>query len=359
MKKYIWVLLTAMAFGTMEIALKIGGNAFSTIQLTSLRFLIGGLFLLPFALLDLKKRHARALTEKSGQDCQEKIGENPKKEGFPHPKGSDGRHPGKTNIFQTVIGRREIGYILLLSFVNIVVSMTLFQLSVMTSNATLAAVLISFNPMFTMVFAHFIAGERFTLHKLGVLIVCMSGLILVAAPWNLAEGNSAIGILIGLGASLTFGLYTAISKRCVGRIGGMSLNSFSFLIGGVLLAVTALLLGNPEKCAAGPGGLTSICWMPFHLSDMVQGITRRTLPTLMYVSLVVTGFGYFCFMRAVERVGASAASYAFFVKPVIAMLLAAAILGEPITWNIVTGILLILAGCIYNVSKNTNKSAIK
>ncbi len=343
MNKYIWVLLTAMAFGTMEIALKIGGSAFSTIQLTSLRFLIGGLFLLPFALLDLKKRHAAAL-------------ENQK--GTPKNAGSDGQFVNsKTNIFQTVLGKREIGYILLLSFVNIVVSMTLFQLSVMTSNATLAAVLISFNPMFTMIFAHFIAGERFTLRKLGVLIVCMSGLILVAAPWNLAEGNSAIGILIGLGASTTFGLYTAISRRCVGRIGGMSLNSFSFIIGSCMLIAAALIFGNPEKCAAGSDGMTTIRWTTFHLSDMIQGIHWKTLPTLIYVSLVVTGFGYFCFMRAIERIGASTASYAFFVKPIIAMMLAAAILGEPITWNIVTGILLILAGCIYNVNSRTKNTA--
>ena len=110
MLKYIWVFLTAMAFGTMEIALKIGGNAFSALQLTFLRFIIGGLFLLPFAIHDLRKRHY-------------------------------------------TLTRRDLAFIFLLAFVNIVCSMTLFQLSVMHTNANLAAVLISFNPMFTMVFA--------------------------------------------------------------------------------------------------------------------------------------------------------------------------------------------------------------
>ena len=62
-KKYIWVVLTAFAFGTMEIALKIGGGDFTALQLTFLRFLIGGLFLLPFAVHDLKKR-AYHLTKK-------------------------------------------------------------------------------------------------------------------------------------------------------------------------------------------------------------------------------------------------------------------------------------------------------
>ena len=286
MKKYIWVLLTAFAFGTMEIALKIGGGAYDAFQLTFLRFLIGGLCLLPFAIYDLKKR-------------------------------------------QYHLTRRDLGYLCLLGFVNVVVSMTLFQLSVMHSNANLAAVLISINPMFTMIFAHFIVNERFTFKKGIVLLICMTGLMFVANPFNLAEGNTVAGILMGLGASLMFGLYTALSRRCVGRIGGMTVNSASFLIGAFLELFVVLAMQKP----------------------IISGINADSIGVLLYVGFVVTGFGYLCFMRAIERGGATTASYAFFVKPVIAMILAAVILGEPITWNIVLGIALIVAGCCYNVYK--------
>lgn len=284
--KYIWVLLTALAFGTMEIALKIGGADFTPLQLTFLRFLVGGLFLLPFAVHDLKKRNY-------------------------------------------LLTARDLGFVSLLGFVNVVVSMTLFQMSVMHTNANLAAVLISFNPMFTMIFAHFIASEKFTKKKAVVLAVCMTGLVFVANPMHLASGNEPIGILMGLGASAAFGLYTAMSKRCVGRLGGMTVNSLSFLIGALMELVVLLCLNEP----------------------VFDNINADTIGVLLYVCLVVTGFGYFCFMHAVEKGGASTASYAFFVKPIIAMFLAAAVLGEDITWNIVLGILLILSGCISNVYK--------
>ena len=286
MLKYIWVLLTALAFGTMEIALKIGGSAFTALQLTFLRFLIGGLFLLPFAIHDLKKR-------------------------------------------QYHLTKRDFGFITMLGLINIVISMTLFQLSVMHTNANLAAVLISFNPMFTMIFAHFVANERFTRKKGLVLAICIFGLILVANPFNLAEGNEPIGILMGLGASIAFGLYTALSKRCVGRLGGMTVNSLSFLTGAVMELIVLLAMGQP----------------------VISGINADTIGVLLYVSFVVTGFGYFCFMRAIERTGASSASYAFFIKPLIAIGLAAIILSEAITWNIIVGSLIILGGCIFNVYK--------
>ena len=49
----LYIVLTALAFGTMEIALKIAGSSFTTFQLTFLRFFIGGLLLLPLAVKDL------------------------------------------------------------------------------------------------------------------------------------------------------------------------------------------------------------------------------------------------------------------------------------------------------------------
>ena len=53
----IYIIMTALLFGTMEVALKIAGAQFNAIQLTFLRFAIGGLVLLPFAIYDLKKRN--------------------------------------------------------------------------------------------------------------------------------------------------------------------------------------------------------------------------------------------------------------------------------------------------------------
>lgn len=284
MKDYIWILLTACAFGTMEIALKIGSGDFTALQLTFLRFLIGGLVLLPFAIADLHRRNY-ALT------------------------------------------RHDVGMVAMLAVINVVFSMTLFQLSVEHCNANLAAVLISINPMFTMIFAHFIVGEHLTLKKGIVLAICMCGLVLVANPMHLAKGNEPIGIVMGVGASLLFGLYTALSKRCVKRIGGMTLNSLSFIIGAIGECGVLLALGEP----------------------IIENVSLESIEVLAYTGLVVTGFGYFCFMKAIEHCGAAAASYAFFIKPIIAMVLAAVILGETITWNIALGIVIILAGCLYNV----------
>lgn len=293
MQKYLWIFLTACAFGTMEIALHIGGQEFSVLQLTFLRFFIGGLILLPFAIRNLLKRHY-------------------------------------------AMRLRDWGAIALLGFINVCISMTLFQMSVNHCNANLAAVLVSINPLFTMILAHFIVHEHFTMKKGIVLAICMFGMILVANPIHLAKGNEPIGILMGLGASVTFGLYTVLSHRVVKRVGGMSVNSFSFLIGAAFEAFLLCILGEP----------------------IFRGINADNIGVVLYTGIVVTGFGYLCFMRAIETAGASHASYAFFIKPIIAMILAALILNEPITWNIALGIAIIFCGFAFNAYSPRAKSLV-
>ena len=283
-KSFIFVLITAFCFGTMEIALKLGGGSFSALQITFLRFLIGGLFLLPFAVRDVKKKGIK-------------------------------------------ITKGDIIYITILGTVGICISMTCFQLGVMNCNANTAAVIISSNPVFTMIFAHYIVKEPFTVRKAIVLVISIIGLIFVADPVDMAEGNTSKGLLYTFIAAVMFALYTALGKLRVAKLGGMVQNSGSFLISAVIELVIVLVKGD----------------------TVISGITLHSLPVLLYTGIVVTGIGYFAYLKAIELSGPSNASLAFFIKPVIAVILAQIILGEPVRWNIVFGVCLILIGSLINM----------
>ena len=58
-KAYCFVVLTALLFSTMEVACKVAGNDLDPFQLTFLRFLIGGLILLPFGIAEMKKKEIK------------------------------------------------------------------------------------------------------------------------------------------------------------------------------------------------------------------------------------------------------------------------------------------------------------
>ncbi len=283
----IYVLLGAFTFSTMEVALKLSGASFDPLQLTALRFLIGGLCLLPMAISGLKKRNVK-LTGK------------------------------------------DYGYMSFLGIFCICVSMLFFQFGVMYSNASTSAVVFSCNPMFTMLFAHFLTEEKMNQRKAVALAISLAGLVVIAKPWDLAPGNTFMGLFMSLMAAVTFGLYTALGKKSIGKIGGLPQTSISFIIGGTALLILTGCMGRPT----------------------FGGVSLSNLLPLLYVGVVVTGMGYLFYFKAIELGSAAKGSVVFFLKPMIAPVIALLVMKEPILWNTVVGVIIMAVGSYINMSGN-------
>lgn len=282
-KVYLCVVLTAFLFGTMEVALKLAGSGMDSFQLTFLRFMIGGLLLLPFAAAEMKKNQVRLVL-------------------------------------------KDFLYLLYVGILGIPLSMLFFQLGVMNSNAATASVLISINPLFTMIFAHFMTEEKLKKSNVIVLLIGLLGIIFMIKPWQLQEGNTVLGVILMLLAALFFGLYTVAGKISVKKMGIMAQTSISFILGSLVLLVIMLIMGRP----------------------VVQGIADNWL-LVAYISIFVTGLGYFFYFTAIKYSDATTGSIAFFLKPAIAPVMAVIFLGESILWNTYIGIGLILVASWMNI----------
>ena len=282
-KAYGFVVLTAFLFGTMEVACKVAGNQLDPFQLTFIRFAIGGLILLPFATVELRKAKIR-------------------------------------------LTARDLLRLAGVGILGISLSMVFFQLGVSNSNASTASVLISINPLFTMVFAHFFTSEKLNRHKFVVLGFGLMGLIFMIRPWDVQEGNTVIGIVYMLLAAIFFGAYTIAGKVSAQKLGIMAQTSISFILGSIVLLIMMLIMGKP----------------------VIAGVADN-LPLVAYISLFVTGLGYFSYFMAIKCSDAATGSLAFFLKPAIAPVMAVIFLHETILWNTYIGIGLILAGSYLNI----------
>ena len=285
-KSILYIIITALCFGTMEVALKMGENSFTPLQINFLRFLIGGLLLLPMALKELKRRQIQLTVQ-------------------------------------------DWAYMTLLGVLGISFSMSFFQIGVKYLNANTAAIIISCNPVFTMLFAHFLVHDRFTINKAIVLSICLVGLMFVANPFHLAEGNTPKGFLYMLVAMISFALYSSLGNIKAQRLGGAIQTSIPFLIASVVNLFILIVLKEP----------------------IFSGITIKSCPVMLYTGFIVTGLGYFTYLGSIEMVGPSNASISFFLKPVVAVAAASLVLHEAITWNIVLGIAIILTGFCINMKK--------
>ena len=186
----------------MEVACKIAADDLDPFQLTFLRFLIGGLVLLPFAVKQMKRRQVRL----TGRDILVLAG---------------------------------------VGFIGVTVSMSLFQLSIMMCNASTVSVLICVNPFFTMVFAHFMTDEKLNKQKALILAIALIGIFFMLRPWDIQDGNSWAGMLLMIVSALFFGLYTVMGKVSQERLGPFAQTSISFLLGAGLLLIVILLMGRP------------------------------------------------------------------------------------------------------------------
>jgi len=288
MKKwYFYIVLTAIIFATMEVAIKLAGSTLNSIQLVFLRFLLGGFILLPFSIADLKKRGIKLSTG-------------------------------------------DWLYLFFLGTVGISISMPLMQISLIGINANLAAVIISSSPIFTMTFAHFVANDPFTKRKAVSLCLMILGLIVCSNPSKVISGDIDIFYLgCAILGSVTFGFYSAYGKRRIARIGGITQNAMSFLLGSCVLLI--MLLAAEIPIVAG-------------ISDF------NNVAIVLYLGIVVTGLGYYFYLDIIENSSPSKAAVIFFLKPIIAPILAFIVLGEALSVNLVFGVILMLSGSYINLS---------
>ena len=198
-------------------------------------------------------------------------------------------------------------------------SMSLFQIAIMMCNASTVSVLFCVNPFFTMAFAHFMTNEKLNRHKAWVLFCDYQ--------------NSPQGMGLMILAAFIFGFYTVFSKQSQQRFGLMAQTSISFLYGSAVLLILLLVTGRP----------------------IIDGLSE-SIPIVIYTGVLVTGLGYFCYFKAIELSDAATGAFAFFIKPVIAPIIAVIVLHETILWNTVVGILLILIASIINIYYQRKKS---
>lgn len=256
MKKIaLYIFLAAFFFGTMEVSLKLAGNELDELQLTFLRFMIGGLLLLPFALAEMKNR-------------------------------------------ETPISLKDYAYMLLLGVVCIPMSMVLFQLGVMRANAATAAIIMCVNPLFTMFFAHFLIGEKMKRKNVIALVLSVTGIIFMVNPFNIQEGNTVKGILLVLAGAFIFGLYSVMGKISVGRIGLITQTSLSFIFGSLVLLIILWISGRPVIAGVWPDNIKIV----IYLSVFVTGLAYLFYFKAIAASNATTGSATFLVKAAIAPI---------------------------------------------------------
>lgn len=189
---YVYILLTALAFSTMEVVGKTIANQLNPLQLNFLRFLIGGLILLPFAIKELRARKVTLTVD-------------------------------------------DFLFFALTGFLGIAFSMSLFQMAVVYAKASEVAVILSTNPIFVVPLAYLILKEKPPANATLALLLCLVGLGFFLNPFGMKADLR--GIWLAIASTVSFALYGVISNTRVKKYGSFAINSLTFLTGCAMLFV--------------------------------------------------------------------------------------------------------------------------
>jgi len=187
-----------------------------------------------------------------------------------------------------------------------------------------AAVLMYTAPAWVTLFGALFLGEHLNWLKGGALLLSCAGCALVSRAYDLAGVRlNLLGILAGLGAGLTYGLYTLFSKVAQRRHTAWTTLAYALGIGALFM----LPLQSPAALARALTTPPLIFW-------------------LLMLGLVPTLGGGLAFNAGLRWMPASDASIVATLEPAIATLLGWAFLGEHLERPQLLGAGLILAAVV-------------
>lgn len=196
-----------------------------------------------------------------------------------------------------------------------------------TASAGIAGVLIGATPLLTLTIAYAaLSTERATARKVIGLVVGFLGILLVLAPWQDAGGGSIGGELACFGAAVSYAISFVYVRRFLSPRG---IPALSLAAGQLLVAVLLQALVSP-----------ALQWGEVQL-------TGRVLASIVLLGVLCTGLAYVLYFRLIADIGATSASAVNYVVPIAAVIVGVLFLGEPVTWNLVAGGLVVLAGMAY------------
>ena len=208
------------------------------------------------------------------------------------------------------IARRDWGWILLLGVIGNVIDQILYVTGIGLTTASNASLLLSTSPVFVALMSAVSRTETIRSWNWVGILLSFAGIVLVITggqPDNAMVSQSLLGNLLVLASSVSWALYTVLSKRVTQRNSVLSATAWMMASAApwfVLIAMRDLLAQD---------------WAAVSLSGWMG---------LLYSATLAVSAAYVIWNVGVQRLGSARTSLYYYLVPVVAVMVAGAVLGE-------------------------------
>lgn len=223
-----------------------------------------------------------------------------------------------------VVEKRDMGFFVLYGLVSVAVYNFAYLSAIQKTTVATAVVLLYTAPAFVAVFSYYFLGEAFTGAKAACLLFTLAGCFLVVKGYDAgALRLNGPGIAAGLGAGLTYALFSIFGKKGLARYHPWTVVLYSQGFGALFLLAASrpwrlFAEGHPPEVWIRLGALALICTVAAN-SSYIMGL---------------------------KRLEASRASITATLEPVVAAVLAYLLLGETMEGWQVLGILVVVGAVV-------------
>ncbi|MET3581602.1 drug/metabolite transporter (DMT)-like permease [Mesorhizobium robiniae] len=200
----------------------------------------------------------------------------------------------------------------------------LFNGALIYTTAARGALALSTLPLLTMVAGAVLRVEPPTMRKIVGVLIAMAGVVAaLGMSLTTAPPGAWRGDLLMVAAAFCMALYNVWSRPFLSRSGPISFTAFGMGIGAVCLSISAALNGGFAQLAA----LGALQWI-------ASG----------YLAIVCGAFIFFLWAFALGRAAPTLVAVSVAVNPVTASIFGAVLLGEPVSANLIIGLMAVLVG---------------
>ncbi len=194
---------------------------------------------------------------------------------------------------------------------------------------TVAAATLSYYmaPIILVLAAPLLLGERLTSKKAICALVALGGMVLVSGVLDadFSGGTELVGIALGLAAACLYAAIIILNKKMQG-IDAMTKTLCQFAVSAVVLLPYVLLVEEVTR----------------------EMFTPLGIALLLVVCFVHTGLAYVAYFGAVRELPSATVAIFSYIDPVLAVLLSALFIKEPITPLGIAGAVLVLGAAFFS-----------
>lgn len=223
------------------------------------------------------------------------------------------------------ISLRDIPLFLGLGLGSILFFTVCYFTAITMMSLSTAAILLYTSPIWIMLMSVLFFHEKLDKRKIFALILSFAGCVLVSGISG--GGMTLVGLLIGLGSGVGYGLYSILGTIALRRYSPYTVTAYTFLIA----AAGAWLICNPGEM----------------MSVFVNAADLAALLLLCFLTALVTAvIPFLAYTLGLRSVEAGKAGILATIEPLVATLIGILVFSEPLTLLSGIGIILILSAVI-------------